>query len=122
MAAEKLTKERIAQILIMMALLVTAFWWRTFEYTAPRHTTVSCNMDSLCDIHESLTNVQLSKDNTQLVMQDIPIEWIVSSSLIVERKDELISINVDKVGNSSISIILKNRELAQDIQLTIDLD
>ncbi|GAL15757.1 hypothetical protein JCM19233_6779 [Vibrio astriarenae] len=55
-------------------------------------------------------------------MQDIPIEWIVSSSLIVERKDELISINVDKVGNSSISIILKNRELAQDIQLTIDLD
>nr|WP_036832088.1 hypothetical protein [Photobacterium sanctipauli] len=38
MAAEKLTKGRLIQILILMAVLITAFVWRTVTYEAPSTT------------------------------------------------------------------------------------
>ncbi|WP_202903502.1 hypothetical protein [Aggregatibacter actinomycetemcomitans] len=34
MAAEKLTKKRLIQILIMLIVLLTAFFYRTFYYEA----------------------------------------------------------------------------------------
>ncbi|MDA9556106.1 hypothetical protein N9R79_01200 [Vibrio sp.] len=37
MAAQPLTKGRLAQIIIMMIVLIVAFIWRTFEHTEERH-------------------------------------------------------------------------------------
>ncbi|OOF26510.1 hypothetical protein BZJ19_05135 [Salinivibrio proteolyticus] len=42
MAAEKLTKGRLAQILVMLTLLVSAFVWRTLFYS-PGLTSIDCD-------------------------------------------------------------------------------
>ncbi|ODP97090.1 hypothetical protein BGL48_01365 [Salinivibrio sp. SS3] len=41
MAAEKLTRGRLAQIIVMLTLLVVAFFWRTLVYT-PGLTIIDC--------------------------------------------------------------------------------
>lgn len=40
MAAEKLTRARLIQIIIMMVVLVSAFIWRTLDYTSESETAV----------------------------------------------------------------------------------
>ncbi len=45
MAAQKLTKARLAQILIMLSLLIGAFFWRTFTYETNREVDCSQNND-----------------------------------------------------------------------------
>ncbi|MCL9776812.1 hypothetical protein [Vibrio methylphosphonaticus] len=48
MAAQKLTKGRLAQILIMMAVLIAAFTYRTFTYNDSK--TIICQPNSQCDV------------------------------------------------------------------------
>ncbi|MGR5206727.1 hypothetical protein [Vibrio sp. PNB23_22_7] len=48
MPAQKLTKARLAQILIMLSLLVGAFFWRTFTYEAS--SIVDCSQKQRCDV------------------------------------------------------------------------
>ena len=35
MAAEKLTRGRLIQIIVLMTILISAFIWRTVTYTSP---------------------------------------------------------------------------------------
>lgn len=47
MAAEKLTKARLVQILIMMVLLISAFTWRTITHVKEE---VACFVPNPCNI------------------------------------------------------------------------
>ncbi|WCE31305.1 hypothetical protein [Vibrio sp. SCSIO 43137] len=47
MAAEKLTKARLVQILVMMALLISAFTWRTITHVKED---VACFVPNPCNI------------------------------------------------------------------------
>ncbi|MGR3808296.1 hypothetical protein SAMN05660772_00926 [Pasteurella testudinis DSM 23072] len=46
MAAEKLTKKRLIQLLIAMAILIGAFLYRTYCYQAPATTELSSTSES----------------------------------------------------------------------------
>ncbi|WP_375754022.1 hypothetical protein [Vibrio sp. HN007] len=48
MAAERLTKQRLVHILIMMIVLITAFFWRTFVHF---QTVVDCTPQKACISH-----------------------------------------------------------------------
>lgn len=50
MAAERLTKQRLVHILIMMILLITAFFWRTFVHF---QAVVDCTPKKACIGHIS---------------------------------------------------------------------
>lgn len=58
MAAEKLTRGRLAQIIIMLTLLVVAFFWRSLIYT-PRPTIIDCKeMNGFCGTSQSQEKVE----------------------------------------------------------------
>ncbi len=59
MAAQKLTKARLAQILIMLSLLVIAFFWRTFTYET--NSTVDCSQKQRCDVTIGTEKVVITK-------------------------------------------------------------
>lgn len=66
MAAEKLTKGRFAQIIIMLTLLIVVFFWRTFTYEAK--TVVNCNAAEVCnfEVNESVFSAQVSDGNIEI--------------------------------------------------------
>ena len=49
MAAQKLTKGRFIQIIIMLTLLMTAFFWRTYTYKEPQK--VTCKLQQSCSFN-----------------------------------------------------------------------
>jgi len=61
MAAEKLTKHRLAQILITLCLLVIAFFWRTLTYTDTD--SVKCVVKPNCSIFVNGQKITVTKDN-----------------------------------------------------------
>ncbi len=65
MAAEKLTKGRFAQIIIMLTLLIVVFFWRTFTYEAK--TVVNCNAAEVCnfEVTESVFSAQVSDETSR---------------------------------------------------------
>ncbi|MFA0077865.1 hypothetical protein AB4427_06885 [Vibrio artabrorum] len=48
MAAQKLTKARLVQIIIMLAVLITAFIWRTINHES--NETIKCIVSKPCEI------------------------------------------------------------------------
>ncbi|MFD2176630.1 hypothetical protein [Veronia pacifica] len=50
MAAEKLTRARLLQILFMMSLLITAFFWRTFNHDTSISAKTCVLHNNQCDI------------------------------------------------------------------------
>jgi len=60
MAAEKLTKHRLAQILITLSLLITAFFWRTITYQEIE--TIECVAEPKCSIFVNGENIYVTKD------------------------------------------------------------
>ncbi|MCR9939551.1 hypothetical protein [Vibrio owensii] len=59
MAAQKLTKARLAQILIMLSLLIGAFFWRTFTYEQDRE--VDCSQKQRCDVTIGVAKITINK-------------------------------------------------------------
>ncbi|WP_434762835.1 hypothetical protein [Vibrio fortis] len=61
MAAQKLTKGRLVQIIVMLSILVAAFTWRTVTYE--NNETVDCILSAPCEITIDKYNVSVSSDN-----------------------------------------------------------
>ncbi|MDK9735801.1 hypothetical protein KI655_00685 [Vibrio sp. D404a] len=61
MAAQKLTKDRLVQIIVMLSILLAAFTWRTVTYTD--NETVDCILSNPCEITIDKYNVMVSSDN-----------------------------------------------------------
>ncbi|MEF1262126.1 hypothetical protein QTO16_25055 [Vibrio harveyi] len=59
MAAQKLTKARLAQILIMLSLLIGAFFWRTFTYETSKE--VDCSQKQRCDVTIGVSKITINK-------------------------------------------------------------
>ncbi|ROV60757.1 hypothetical protein EGH82_07655 [Vibrio ponticus] len=59
MAAQKLTKGRFVQIIIMLTLLIVAFFWRTFNYQNVKN--VNCDLNSICkvEVNDSVFEVKV---------------------------------------------------------------
>ncbi len=83
MPAQKLTKARLAQILITLSVLACAFFWRTFTYETPSN--VDCSQKERCDITISGDKITIKRDSV-----GISFETLKSSS---------IKIDLDQSGN-----------------------
>ncbi|PFG56148.1 hypothetical protein ATG66_2474 [Vibrio sp. ES.051] len=78
MPAQKLTKARLAQILIMLSVLIGAFFWRTFTHETIN--TIDCSQKERCDVTIGEEKITINRDSS-----GISIETIKSSTLKVDQ-------------------------------------
>ncbi|UTZ21751.1 hypothetical protein [Vibrio campbellii] len=88
MAAQKLTKARLAQILIMLSLLIGAFFWRTFTYETNRE--VDCSQKQLCDVTIGTEKIIINKTSN-----GFSIESSKTDSLKIDLNQTGDFINID---------------------------
>jgi hypothetical protein len=99
MAAEKLTKGRLAQILFMMAVLIIAFVWRSVTHS---------NNEIICTQYEDCT-VDINDQKLTFIWQNELAMYHVN---IVPSKDEL-----------SIQSMNSNATLSyNEVQTTLNID
>ncbi|MCF7353400.1 hypothetical protein [Vibrio sp. CK2-1] len=121
MAAEKLTKARLVQILIIFSVLATAFTWRTFQHQPQQSTDTVCQIDQNCtikvdDIELSMLFERETDDSLMILAQPVDSktktklqDLTLSSSAILDSKshhlEQSISIKtVSDIDNSRWSI------------------
>jgi len=92
MAAEKLTKHRLAQILITLTLLVIAFFWRTITYTEV--STVTCKPQPNCSVFVNEQEIIVIKDdknpNQYIIGARIPELEIHTNGTLIQHSDHWI--------------------------------
>jgi hypothetical protein len=93
MPAQKLTKARLAQILIMLSVLVGAFFWRTFTHETLN--SVDCSQKERCDLTISGEKISINRDST-----GISIETPKSSSLKIDLDQSGEFINVSEINQN----------------------
>ena len=59
MANQKLTRARLTQLIIMLSLLLVAFFWRTFTYTTTK--TIECQQKSVCNVSFSQLSLSIHR-------------------------------------------------------------
>lgn len=118
MAAQKLTKARLIQILVLLAVLITAFVWRTITYKEVRpaeEVSVLCQKESgecVEDISKRKMEIRLiqlpEKGGDQYQLQ-LPLDFVVSQAVLISPANvtqaETIVLNVTKYfiqGNFSL--------------------
>ncbi|CAH1596122.1 hypothetical protein [Vibrio rotiferianus] len=72
MAAQKLTKARLAQILIMLSVLIGAFFWRTFTYETSRD--VDCSQKQRCDVTIGQSKITINKSSNGFSIESTEID------------------------------------------------
>lgn len=112
MAAEKLTKARLVQILIIMAILVTAFSWRTIQHSKQESFKVNCQIGQTCLIKTKQGSFNILFDSQitqqQLVITMSPTQnkqpelWI-SSEAFELNKTQLTANQPIKILNAKLN-------------------
>lgn len=98
MAAEKLTKGRLAQIIILMIVLITAFIWRTVTYTEK-------------PIDKSAITCSLNIGQCNFVDNNETMQLILKTSDPKPKKPialELIASNVQQIPTATVSGVTMN--------------
>lgn len=88
MPAQKLTKARLAQILIMLVVLVVAFFWRTFTHETPGR--FDCSQKERCDVTISGEIITINRNTNGIL-----IETPKSSSLKIDLDQSGVFINAN---------------------------
>ncbi|TKF22349.1 hypothetical protein FCV43_07770 [Vibrio genomosp. F6] len=66
MAAQKLTKGRLVQIIIMLSLLIVAFTWRTINYKDEKN--ITCKLRETCAFQINKTNLLVTNSSTGITL------------------------------------------------------
>ncbi|MFV0574727.1 MAG: hypothetical protein ACK5NC_04830 [Vibrio sp.] len=119
MAAEKLTRARLAQILVIFIILISAFAWRTFNHKTNITEPVICQIGHECTFKlldkNSVINFGITKNNT-LSIQSYPIDnkkkqpTKSNLNLKVEPLNKGINISSDKPNSWIVSGIDLSKE------------
>ncbi|KQH84197.1 hypothetical protein J0676_00220 [Vibrio sp. Vb2880] len=108
MAAEKLTKHRLAQIIITLAVLVIAFFWRTITYRdVPTQECIPQPKCSLFVNGQKLTVTKSEEFPGVYIIRPIPVEWRLESDDELIREGESVQLRVirnNSKTNSTINI------------------
>ncbi|TQQ51249.1 hypothetical protein FXE34_10065 [Vibrio cholerae] len=107
MAAEKLTKARLVQILVTLLVLISAFLWRTFSHESV--TLITCGMEKPCQFDIEGKRVTVS----QLVSQDVP-------KFSIEPWDEQWSIDVNGSTEYQSGVLFLSPKAQNNIELKIN--
>ncbi|WP_434360751.1 hypothetical protein NF212_08765 [Parasalinivibrio latis] len=110
MAAEKLTRARLAQIMFMMAVLLIAFTWRTFTHEDIK-STQECNVSNgkTCNFlfgNKEVSLISKSKNTFLMLVKDAPKDMVVYISSYNKKKEVI----PNKNGEYLISFEDKNEE------------
>ncbi|EHK9546941.1 MULTISPECIES: hypothetical protein [Vibrio] len=93
MPAQKLTKARLAQILIMLSVLIGAFFWRTFTHESVN--SVDCSQKERCDVTIEGEIITINRDS-----MGISLETIESSTLKIDLNQSGNFINLNEKHKS----------------------
>ncbi|ASA54449.1 hypothetical protein [Vibrio gazogenes] len=100
MPAEKLTKQRLIHIVVILTILVAAFFWRTYRYSKPEQ--LSCDYPCQVAIDGQSTLITTGKDAGSITIFPAQKSWsIVEQSSQIEENDD---------GQMKLTLMLENRD------------
>ena len=119
MAAEKLTRGRFAQIIIMLTLLIVAFTWRTIDHDPTIE--IVCTEQSKCTffVNNSLFEAQLKEQ--KLILHTSDIGWEVTDLRNIQLVDQQSSKWIFNIGQESAEISFKVHKLNETIATKINI-
>lgn len=89
MAAQKLTRGRFVQIIIMLVLLITAFTWRTMSFNASNN--IQCELKPNCTFTVKNEHFEARKDDEKIVLDKPSDEWKIEPQSgdmkVIEKSD-----------------------------------
>lgn len=130
MAAEKLTTGRLVQILVVMAMLITAFIWRTLEYSEDQ-TKRECRLNAgecRVVVNGDTVNIKLEnhKDKGRFLVVETALEPHLMSVLTTQGNAQLSQHNVTEEGKKRAYFYAlandDNNGSTQKLVLSIDQD
>ncbi|MCG7516944.1 hypothetical protein [Vibrio sp. MMH1-50] len=115
MAAQKLTKARLAQILIMLSLLIGAFFWRTFTYETSKE--VDCSQKQRCDVTIGVSKITINKTSKGFSIESpenrsIKID-LNQSGEFINLNDKYRDINWNSISETKTINIKLNENIVQ---------
>ncbi|EAR53265.1 hypothetical protein SKA34_13965 [Photobacterium sp. SKA34] len=100
MAAEKLTRGRLIQIIVLMTILISAFVWRTVTYTSSESDDGTNNGVKIC--HLDTTNCQYLLDDKNVDVQ------LLTKDLTAQTPIRLEITNIDVKPSAIVSGVSMN--------------
>jgi len=110
MAAEKLTKHRLAQILLTLILLLVAFFWRTITYQELDY--VSCDPAPKCSLfvnEQKITVTKIEEKPQMYTIYPIPKGWILDyEGQMIRNGNEVTLIPNGNKPKTNISLVVNH--------------
>ncbi|KXF80590.1 hypothetical protein [Enterovibrio coralii] len=103
MAAEKLTTARLVQILVVLAVLITAFTWRTLDYS-PESKELSCVLkDQSCSvsIKDDTVVISVIKQEDTLKRVEVVSNVKPQSVTALEGKNKIVLADISSEADSA---------------------
>jgi len=118
MAAQKLTKGRLVQIVLMMVVLIAAFTWRTVTYDD--HYSATCKLIDSCEINIDSHNILLSKHKDGFLIETSESTTFAFS---VENASEISSLDeqVWLVKTNELDPVIFVTDSQQQMRFTIQV-
>lgn len=116
MAAEKLTKLRLTQIVITLAILTVAFFWRTITFQDV--STQKCVAAPQCSLFVDGRQITVTKSETEqgvYIIQSIPSNWNVTSDQKITRQGENIELKINGNNSNTTGVININDSVTVEI-------
>ncbi|CAK4067942.1 hypothetical protein [Vibrio sp. 16] len=119
MAAEKLTRGRFVQIIIMLTILIAAFIWRTVDHQ--KVINVACGIDEKCTffVNDFRFYATLSKQNIKLETDEN--DWrvrLIDSDEILPRNGNIYLINLSpEIDEITFQLSLKNANIDRYVSI-----
>ncbi|KGY10586.1 hypothetical protein [Vibrio sinaloensis] len=119
MAAEKLTRGRFVQIIIMLTILIAAFIWRTVDYQ--KVINVACSTDEKCTffVNDFRFYATLSKQSIKLETDEN--DWrvrLIDSDEILPRNGNIYLINLSpEIDEITFQLSLKNANIDRYVSI-----
>lgn len=119
MAAQKLTKARLIQILVMLSLLIIAFFWRTATHS--QQNKVTCNLQQTCTFNVKGSEFSVVAKHGVIFIETPNTGWKVASEvqpLTLIQEENVWQFEEPTV--SSYVLALTHSQQAETIKLTLN--
>ncbi|WP_194435468.1 hypothetical protein [Vibrio fluminensis] len=114
MAAQKLTKGRFVQIIIMLTLLIVAFLWRTITYQDV--ITVNCGAQKQCNFKVNETQFTAKIESEMLSISASDSDWSIKGADIIQEEPKIWQIGLEE--SKQLSLINNSQEKTYTLELS----
>ena len=113
MAAQKLTKGRFVQIIIMLTLLVAAFFWRTMTYN--KVVRVNCVAQTECNFDVNGSQFTATINDKMLEIRTSNMDWTIQGVDVTHNQTSKWKITAQ--DSHSLSLTNKNTKQTYTVEL-----